>query len=102
VIVRTAEVARASVARTQGGAVAVAHGRERLAVTGMSGEEVASLLARRGLGVFELVVERATLEDAFMQTYCRDGRLPRALTGFAAIARRRQAILFGRLPGRRP
>ena len=67
VIVRTPEVARAAAALTQGGAVAGVYGSERLAVTGMSGEEVASLLARRGQAFSELAVEHATLEDTFMQ-----------------------------------
>jgi len=67
VIVRAEDPSRAAAALRRDGAVAMAAGQGRLAVTGLSGAAVAAALTRHGLAFSELAVERATLEDVFLE-----------------------------------
>jgi len=53
-------------AMTDFGAVVTSPGGDVLSVVGLAADEVAELMAARGLRLYELTPHRATLEEAYM------------------------------------
>jgi ABC-2 type transport system ATP-binding protein len=74
VVVRTprAEALRAALASE--GAEVRAAGPDRVEVTGLGTEQVATLAAALGIPVFEMTSDAGTLEDAFLRLTSSEGR----------------------------
>jgi ABC-2 type transport system ATP-binding protein len=66
VTVRTPDAGAAMKALAEAGAVVTSPGGDVLSVVGLAAEEVADLMAARGLRLYELTPHRATLEEAYM------------------------------------
>ena len=66
VTLRTPDTAAAMRAMTDFGAVVTSPGGDVLSVVGLAADEVAELMAARGLRLYELTPHRATLEEAYM------------------------------------
>ena len=66
VTVRTPDIGPAMKALADFGAVVTSPGGDVLSVVGLAADEVAELMAARGLRLYELTPHRATLEEAYM------------------------------------
>ncbi len=64
--VRTPDTGAAMKALADAGAVVTSPGGDVLSVVGLAAEEVAELMAARGLRLYELTPHRATLEEAYL------------------------------------
>jgi len=74
VVVRTprAEALRAALASE--GAVVRATGPDRLEITGLGTEQVATLAAALGIPIFEMTADAGSLEEAFLRLTASEGR----------------------------
>ena len=74
VVVRTPRAAELSAALAASGAAVRELAGDRLEITGAGTEQVATLAAARGLPVFEISEQAASLEDAFLTLTATQGR----------------------------
>jgi ABC-2 type transport system ATP-binding protein len=63
---RTPDLTEVMTVLANAGATAVSTGPDALTVSGLGPERIASLVAERGLRLFELTPQRATLEDVYL------------------------------------
>jgi ABC-2 type transport system ATP-binding protein len=73
-VVRTPRAAELRTALQAQGAAVTGLGDGRLEITGAGTEQVATLAAARGLPVFEISEQAASLEDAFLILTATQGR----------------------------
>jgi len=74
VAVRTPRAGALHEALTAQGAAVRATGADRLEITGLSSEEVATLAAALGIPLFEMTTSAGSLEDAFLRLTAAEGR----------------------------
>ena len=74
--VRTPDATEVMTALANAGGTVVSTGRGAFTVTGLGPERIATLVADRGLRLFELTPRRATLEDVYLE-------LTRTVTDYA-------------------
>jgi ABC-2 type transport system ATP-binding protein len=74
VTVRTPRAEALRAALTAKGAVVRTAGQDRLEVTGLGTEEVATLAAALGIPVFEMTADVGSLEEAFLRLTATEGR----------------------------
>jgi ABC-2 type transport system ATP-binding protein len=65
--VRIPDAAEVMTALANAGGTVVSTGRGSLTVTGLGPERIATLVAERGLRLFEITPRRATLEDVYLE-----------------------------------
>jgi ABC-2 type transport system ATP-binding protein len=75
VVVRTprAEALRAALV-SEGAAVQAAAAPDRLVITGLGTEEVATLAAALGIPIYEMTADTGSLEEAFLRLTATEGR----------------------------
>ncbi len=74
VMVRTPRAEALRAALTSEGAAVRAAGPDRLEITGLGAEEVATLAAALGIPVFEVTTDTGSLEEAFLRLTAAEGR----------------------------
>jgi ABC-2 type transport system ATP-binding protein len=74
VVVRTPGAGALAAALTSEGAAVRAAGPDRLEITGLGTEQVATLAAAMGIPVFEMTVDAGSLEEAFLRLTAAEGR----------------------------
>ena len=74
VVVRTPRAEELRAALTSEGAAVRAAGPDRLEVTGLGTEQVATLAAALGIPIFEMTADTASLEQAFLRLTAAEGR----------------------------
>jgi ABC-2 type transport system ATP-binding protein len=74
VVVRTPRAEALRAALMSGGAAVRAAGPDRLEITGLGTEQVATLAAALGIPVFEMTADAGSLEDAFLRLTTTEGR----------------------------
>jgi ABC-2 type transport system ATP-binding protein len=74
VVVRSPRAEALGAALASGGAAVRAAGPDRLEITGMGTEQVATLAAAQGIPIFELTTDGGSLEQAFLRLIGTEGR----------------------------
>jgi ABC-2 type transport system ATP-binding protein len=74
VVVRSPRAEALRAALTSEGATVRAAGPDRLEITGLDAEQVATLAAALGIPVFELTADAGSLEEAFLRLTATEGR----------------------------
>jgi len=74
VMVRTPRADALRAALTSEGATVRASGPDRLEITGLGAEEVATLAAALSIPVYEMTADTASLEEAFLRLTATEGR----------------------------
>ena len=74
VVVRTPRAEALRAALVSEGAAVRAAGPDRLEITGLSAEEVATLVAALGIPIYEMTADTGSLEEAFLRLTTTEGR----------------------------